>query len=124
MRYVIETTQDVKNPRPDRRCNDWYKRPVIKAGSRFIGDTEYGRDPVQDIVRSSVERYGSIPRHKDLGKAIDDASVKVEPRTLREMLVVNDCDWGGEFILEELFRMGRLTAEDFAAVGEVINAKE
>ena len=124
MRYVIETTQDVKNPHPDRRCGDWYKKPVIKAGSRFIVDTMYGVDPALDIIKSSVERYGYVARHKGLGQAIDAASKKGEPRTLRELMVVHDCDIGYDFILEELMLMGRITAEDFAAVGEVINAKE
>lgn len=109
--FIVRLTKDIDNPEADRRSKDWNRRTQIKAGSRFIvqGDT----------IRSSEHRYAWTGERSDLGKLIMENSEKVEAESVREMLVVHDCDWGADEVLRILLKMGKLHAADFDAVANI-----
>lgn len=119
---VVELVRDVKNPAADRRSRDWNKAPVIKAGARFTvsssGPDGYGH------VRSSAGEYGWEPTRSPLGKLIVDNAKDVEPVSVRELMRVHDCDFSEREVLRMLLKLGRITAKDFADVGDAASADE
>jgi hypothetical protein len=121
-KHVIETTADIVNPQPDRRSKDWNKLPNITVGTRFLVEPEtrdgYG------TIETSAKGYAWMATHSELGKLILANSKRVEPKTVRELMVVHDCDYGGSEILRVLLKLGRVTPADFKAAADAINADE
>ena len=121
-RYVIMMMSTITNPEPDRRSKDWNKQPTIEAGKRFIVD------PLNNdgyaVIQASNKSYAWETGHSDLGKLILKNSVNVDPMSPYELARVHDCDYGADEILRCLLKLGKVCAEDFAAVADAINADE
>lgn len=124
---TIELAADIENPKPDRRSKDWFAASILHKGRRFTVHSypqRPGRYPEPASIRSSEHEYGTDYVTSDLGKLIVANSIEVEPTSVRELKRVHDCDYPGDYVLSYLLKMGRITAADFAAVGETINNEE
>lgn len=121
--FVVELTKDVPNPDVDRRRNDWAYQPVLSKGARFVV-LEHDEASVSDIKYKTqtirkANAHGSVYGRTELGKAIMAASVEVEPKTAAEFVHVYDCI-NCEQVVRILLDKGRITADDFALVHDVL----
>ena len=117
----FELVRAVKNPKPDRRSNDWYNKPVLAAGMRFIWRETLNRAGYEahGTIRPSTHSYGFTPDNDPLAKAILNNSKPVDPKTWKEFATLHDCDYGAEFILEALVKLRLVNGEHFAAVADM-----
>jgi len=109
--HIRELKYNVTNPRPDRRSKDWNKLPEIKAGSRFIFH--------EDTIYSSDHRYAYEHRRTELGKLIEENTDIVGAVSIKELKALYSCDWSGDEVLRVLLKLGKISATDFQAAGEV-----
>lgn len=113
---IIELAVDVSNPTPDRRSKDWNKLPVVPKGSRFI--------VTEHTIRSSVGGYAWERDSSELGKAIIARAIKATPTSVRELMIVYDCDFDSSEVLRMLIKLGKITPNDFEAVAKAANEDE
>jgi len=114
-----ELTQDVTNPRPDRRSKDWINWPVIKSGTRFIfRENAYkGEHPYYTI--SLPGSYGRLNEHDELSKLMLANANEAAPESWQELAIAHDCDYGAGYILKAMLKLGRIDGDDFAAVADM-----
>jgi hypothetical protein len=118
--FVIKLTRELVNPEKDgRNKNDWHKQKTIPAGEHFI---------VSHVIEHAhSEIKGWVMLDSELGRLILANSVRVEPRSLKETMAVAGLRtdrWERATVLQTLFTLGRITAEDFALVKSLDDAKQ
>jgi hypothetical protein len=107
----------VANPAKDGRKTDWTGAKTFDEGTRFIdnGSTiklANGDHPYNFIRTLSAE-----------GKAVTDNAAEDTPHTANEFVEVND-GVDAEITLRAMFKLGRVSADDFKVAGEYINSAE
>jgi hypothetical protein len=113
--YIVETGYEIKNPKADRRSKDWNKAPIIPIGSRFV--VRHNKDGYASI--SSTTGYGFETDRSELGKLIIANSGTADPKSVKELMIVYNCDWSAEEVLRILVKLGRVSKDDFKAVADV-----
>jgi len=124
--YILQLRTELKNPEPDRRSKDWHKQPVVPAGMRFIVQNDVS-------ITAVNSRYAWVAIRSKLGALIIANSDRVEPEvrsghhewSMREIKVVDaDYDYNGDGILLALFKMGRITRQDFRDARAFMEAED
>lgn len=113
--YIL--TEDVQNPKPDRRSKDWDKLPVWKKGTVLF--QQHRKDYTEFVVPGKlIARYmregffPSDPQYQDLARAC----VRIEPEKPSAVLIEQDQVYfrgvSASDVLDALFRAGKVSLDD------------